>query len=81
MTEETFCDEPQYRKQTLSLLYETKFSALFQDLRGQTKFEASGVEYINETYFTVFDKCGSRAPFGDAQSPDPLAAGSLCVWW
>eukprot|EP00884_Botryococcus_braunii_P014697 jgi/Botrbrau1/23228/Bobra.0041s0070.2 len=39
----------------MTLLYETKFSSLFEDLRGQTKFEASGVEALNETFFTIFD--------------------------
>lgn len=40
----------------MTLLYETKFSSLFEDLRGQTKFEASGVEALNETFFTIFDR-------------------------
>lgn len=38
------------------MLYETKFSALFHNLRGQTKLEASGIEFVNGTFYTIFDK-------------------------
>lgn len=54
--EEFDCESIDYRKNAMTLLYETKFSALFEDLRGQTKFEASGVESVNDTYFTIFDR-------------------------
>jgi hypothetical protein len=40
----------------MTLLYETNISSLFEDLRGQTNFEASGVESVNDIYFTIFDR-------------------------
>eukprot|EP00884_Botryococcus_braunii_P015913 jgi/Botrbrau1/3004/Bobra.0070s0003.1 len=49
------CEAEMYRKDAMTLLYETSFSALFSDLHGQTKFEASGVEFVNGTYYTAFD--------------------------
>lgn len=50
------CEEEEYRNDALMLLYETTFSALFRDLHNQTKFEASGVEFVNSTYYTIFDR-------------------------
>jgi hypothetical protein len=50
------CESIDYRKRAMTLLYETNISSLFEDLRGQTNFEASGVESVNDIYFTIFDR-------------------------
>jgi hypothetical protein len=44
-----------WRKASLKLLREVPFAALFRDLKGETKFEASGLAHVNNSYYVVFD--------------------------
>jgi hypothetical protein len=55
--EKTECDSRAHRKSTLKLIKETPFVGLFRDLRGQSKFEASGLALVDGKYYVVFDRC------------------------
>ena len=54
--DKTLCEELDWRKASLKLLREVPFAALFRDLKGETKFEASGLAHVNNSYFVVFDR-------------------------
>ena len=41
----------------MKLIKEVPFAGMFRDLQGQTKFEASGLVHVNDTYYAVFDRC------------------------
>lgn len=50
------CEETDWRKASLKLLKEIPFAGVFRDLRGETKFEASGLDYVNGSYYVIFDR-------------------------
>eukprot|EP00923_Selenidium_pygospionis_P027954 GHVN01050490.1.p2 GENE.GHVN01050490.1~~GHVN01050490.1.p2 ORF type:complete len:460 (-),score=68.11 GHVN01050490.1:4416-5795(-) len=49
------CANPDYRDTTLKPIYEQTFLALWEDTRGELKFEASDVIVVNNTLYIVFD--------------------------
>lgn len=71
------CEDEDYRAETMTMLYETKFSALFHNLRGQTKLEASGVEFVNGSFFTIFDKSAPHTPHLPYPQPHCTCPGSI----
>ena len=52
----TICEESEWRKQSLKLIKEVPFAGIFRDLHGESKFEASGLVHVNESYYVVFDR-------------------------
>jgi hypothetical protein len=50
------CEDQDWRKASLKLLREVPFAGLFRDLQGETKFEASGLAHVNNSYYIVFDR-------------------------
>lgn len=54
----SFCEQTNWRKQSLKLIKEIPFAGLFTDLLGESKFEASGLVHINSSYYVVFDRFG-----------------------
>ena len=52
----SLCDRTDWRKKSLKLINEIPFAGLFRDLHGETKFEASGLVRVNNTYYVVFDR-------------------------
>mmetsp|Transcript_11421 Transcript_11421/g.18961 ORF Transcript_11421/g.18961 Transcript_11421/m.18961 type:complete len:472 (+) Transcript_11421:244-1659(+) len=73
------CDDGGYSKRTLKRAYEMPLAALFQDNRGQKKFEASDVIIVNQTYgYAVCDSLWSISEFRvglPAFSPDNRQIG------
>lgn len=57
----TICERTDWRKQSLKLIKEVPFAGLFSDLQGESKFEASGLVHVNDTYYVVFDRCSKEA--------------------
>ena len=53
--DDQFCFDPVYRKRTLKLVKESPFIGLFHDLKGQTRFEASGINIANNAAYVIFD--------------------------
>lgn len=53
----SICEETEWRKKSLKLIKEVPFAGIFRDLQGESKFEASGLVHVNDTYFAVFDRC------------------------
>ena len=41
----------------MKLIKEVPFAGIFRDLQGESKFEASGLVHVNDTYYAVFDRC------------------------
>lgn len=58
------CDSKLWREQSLKLIKEVPFAGLFQDLHGESKFEASGLVHVNSSYFVVFDRCNASTRSG-----------------
>ena len=56
-TKGSICEESEWRKQSLKLIKEVPFAGIFRDLQGESKFEASGLVHVNDTYYAVFDRC------------------------
>ena len=54
---ETICEKTDWRKHVMKLIKEVPFAGIFRDLKGETKFEASGLVHVNNTYYAVFDRC------------------------
>lgn len=59
-SKKSICEQTDWRKQSLKLVKEIPFAGLFQDLRGESKFEASGLVHVNDTYYVVFDRCDPK---------------------
>ena len=59
-SKKSICEQTVWRKQSLKLVKEIPFAGLFQDLRGESKFEASGLVHVNDTYYVVFDRCDTK---------------------
>ncbi len=59
-SKKSICEQTDWRKQSLKLVKEIPFAGLFQDLRGESKFEASGLVHVNDTYYVVFDRCDTN---------------------
>lgn len=53
--DDQFCFDPVYRKRTLKLVKESPFIGLFHDLKGQTRFEASGINIAQGAVWAIFD--------------------------
>ncbi|KDD72075.1 hypothetical protein H632_c3903p0, partial [Helicosporidium sp. ATCC 50920] len=49
------CSKHSFRSTAVKLLEEYPFVGLFNDLKNQTRFEASGVVRANDSYYVVFD--------------------------
>ena len=56
-SKETICEKTDWRKHVMKLIKEVPFAGIFRDLQGETKFEASGLVHVNNTYYAVFDRC------------------------
>lgn len=56
-SQETICEKTDWRKHVMKLIKEVPFAGIFRDLVGETKFEASGLVHVNDTYYAVFDRC------------------------
>lgn len=56
-SQETICEKTDWRKHVMKLIKEVPFAGIFRDLHGETKFEASGLVHVNDTYYAVFDRC------------------------
>ena len=61
----TECEDPSWRKSSLRLIKELPFIGLFNDLKEQTKFEASGITSANGSFYVVFDSIRSLARLDD----------------
>ena len=55
-TKDSLCERTDWRKKSLKLIKEIPFAGVFRDLHGETKFEASGLVRVNNTYYVVFDR-------------------------
>ena len=73
-----YCMDGSYSKRTLQLAYELPFFGLFQDPKGQTKFEASAVTLRDGTAYAVCDSSwalsqfpATLTPFAGLQVGDP----------
>ena len=64
-----FCEDGDYSKKTLKLAYELPFAALFQDPRGQTKYEASSVIKVNDAFYAVCDSSWAISKFDASLQP------------
>lgn len=56
----TVCESEDWRKQSLKTVREIPVAGILGDLKGETKFEASGIAQRGSDtgqYFVVFDKC------------------------
>ena len=53
--EDQVCFDPIYRKRTLKLIKESPFIGLFHDLKGETRFEASGINIAQGAAWVIFD--------------------------
>ncbi len=60
-SKKSICEQTDWRKQSLKLVKEIPFAGLFQDLQGESKFEASGLVHVNDTYYVVFDRCSAKS--------------------
>jgi hypothetical protein len=66
----TKCDDGGYSKRTLKRAFEKPFASLFQDNRGQKKFEASDVILVNQTFaYAVCDSLWSISKFSIGLPP------------
>ena len=63
------CNDGYYSKRTLQRAYELPFTALFQDSRGQTKYEASSVTVVGNDVYAVCDSSWAISKFGDELVP------------
>lgn len=57
---------PNYSKETLKTAYEMPFAALFEDTRGEKKFEASSVTNVNGTFYAICDNSWSISKFASS---------------
>lgn len=55
LMKESICDEPSYRTNLLNYIKEMPFLGLFDDIKGTTKFEASGMTIADHWLWVVFD--------------------------
>ena len=62
------CNDGGYSKRTLKRAYEMPFAALFQDNRGQKKFEASDVIIVDKRVYAICDSLWSISAFDLALS-------------
>lgn len=79
-SKKSICEQTDWRKQSLKLVKEIPFAGLFQDLRGESKFEASGLVHVNDTYYVVFDSHRSLGVVNDKlemMSETNLLAGEI----
>lgn len=58
-----------YSKATLKRAYELPYAALFQDRRGQKKFEASDVTIVGDEVYSVCDNSWAISRFGKSLLP------------
>lgn len=63
------CNDGYYSKRTLQRAYELPFSALFNDNKGQIKYEASSVIIVNHNVYSVCDSSWAISKFGDDLQP------------
>eukprot|EP00538_Stauroneis_constricta_P011566 CAMPEP_0119546082 /NCGR_PEP_ID=MMETSP1352-20130426/644_1 /TAXON_ID=265584 /ORGANISM="Stauroneis constricta, Strain CCMP1120" /LENGTH=373 /DNA_ID=CAMNT_0007590745 /DNA_START=55 /DNA_END=1176 /DNA_ORIENTATION=+ len=71
------CNKGDYRKSTLQLAYEMPMVALFKDMKGQRKHEASDVIKVGDTIYTVCDSSWSIAKFPDTLQP--FSTGNVLI--
>lgn len=57
---------PRYSMETLKTAYEMPFAALFEDTRGEKKFEASSVTNVNGTFYAICDNSWSISKFASS---------------
>ena len=55
-SQETICEKTDWRKHVMKLIKEVPFIGILRDLKKETKFEASGLVHVNDTYYVVFDR-------------------------
>eukprot|EP00590_Aulacoseira_subarctica_P003288 CAMPEP_0172425954 /NCGR_PEP_ID=MMETSP1064-20121228/35055_1 /TAXON_ID=202472 /ORGANISM="Aulacoseira subarctica , Strain CCAP 1002/5" /LENGTH=339 /DNA_ID=CAMNT_0013169263 /DNA_START=195 /DNA_END=1214 /DNA_ORIENTATION=- len=60
------CEDGSYSKRSLKLAYGVPFAALFEDSRGERKFEASDVIKVDDKYYAVHDNSWAISQFSVA---------------
>lgn len=61
--------DTKYSKHTVKTAYELPFAALFEDNKGQKKFEASSVTIVGSSVYSVCDSSFAISKFDDSLSP------------
>ena len=64
-----FCNNRNYSKRTLKTAYDMPFAALFEDTRGQKKFEASDVIQVGDYIYSICDNSWAISRFHKTLTP------------
>lgn len=77
-SDSSVCEEGVWREKVLKLVHEIPVAGLFEDLKGHSKFEASGITHVNRSYVVVFDslqELGVTGPNLEYKGSDNFLAG------